>query len=245
MARDAADIPGAITAFARSVTASPNDPIVHKSFAGALLQQDRTDEAFVELVAALLIDPVDADAHASIGQIHLNAGRYDEAVTALGRAVELSANDTEARYALATALMRLGNTQRAAREFERVEQEQRQMLADRRRTISLDVLREEAALRAAEGRYDRATALWQQVVDREPGEPSNHLGLAAALARAGPIDTAIAHYEKAIALGADPVVYRQLAELYSKVGRIDDAARARAMYDRALRENSNSRGTPR
>ena len=167
---------------------------MHKDLAGALLQQDRAEEAFVELIAALLIDPLDAGAHAGIGQIHLNAGRYDEAVTALRRAVELSATYTEARYALATALMRLGNTQEAARELERVEQAQRQMLADRRRNMSLDVLKEEAALRAAEGNYGAAIDL----------------------------------YEKAITLGADPAVHRELAALSLKVGRIDDAARAKA-----------------
>jgi tetratricopeptide (TPR) repeat protein len=245
LAGEAADVPGAIAAFARSVSASPNDPIGHKYLAGALLQQDRADEAFAELVAALLIDPLDADAHAGIGQIHLNAGRYEDAVAALGRAVELSADYTEARYALATALARLGRRQEAAREFERVEQAQRQTLADRRRKISLDVLREEAALRAAEGGYDRAAALWQQVVDQEPGRPSNHLGLAAALASAGRIDEAIAHCEKAITLGADPIAYGQLAELYSKVGRLDDAARARATYERALQGDRTSRGRAR
>ena len=245
LASAAADLPGAVDAFAQSVRARPNDPAVHKLLAGALLQQDRADEAVVELVAALLIDPLDAGAHAGIGQIHLNAGRDDEARPALGRAVELSPNYTEARYALATALMRLGNTQEAARELERVEQAQRQMVADRRRNMSLDVLKEEAALRAAEGNYDRAAALWQQAIDREPGRPANHLGIAAALAGAGRIDTAIAHYEQAVSLGADPVVYRQLAELYAKVGRIDDASRATAMYTRALQGDLTGRGTAR
>jgi tetratricopeptide (TPR) repeat protein len=245
LAADAADFPGAVEAFARSVSANPNDPTVRIYLAGALRQQDRADEAFVELVAALLIDPRDAGAHAGIGQIHLNAGRNDEAVMALRRAVELSATSTEARYGLATALMRSGNTQEAARELDRVEQAQRQMLADRRRNMSLVVLKEEAALRAAEGSYDRAAALWQQAIDREPGRSSNHLGLAAALESAGRIDTAIAHYEKAAVLGADPVVYRRLAELYAKVGRIDDAARARAMYERALQGDRTDRGTAR
>jgi tetratricopeptide (TPR) repeat protein len=245
LAAAAADFPGAIEAFARSVSASPNDPSMHTYLAGALLQQDRADEAFVELVAALLIDPRDAGAHTGIGQIHLNAGRSDEAVPALRRAVELSPGYTEARYALATALMRSGHTQEAARELERVEQAQRQMLADRRRHLSLDVLKEEAALRAAEGSDDRAAALWQQAIDREPDRPSNHLGLAAALAGAGRIDAAIAHYEKAATLGADPVVYRRLAELYAKVGRILDAARAGAMYERALQGDRTSQGPAR
>ena len=57
--------------------------------AGALLQQDRVNEAFIEFVATLMIDPLDADAHARIGRIHLDAGRrYADAAEALRRAVE-------------------------------------------------------------------------------------------------------------------------------------------------------------
>lgn len=204
LATQATDVTGAVAAFARAVDASPHDPAMRKSLAGALLRQDRADEALGELTAALRIDPLDAGTHAGIGQIHLDAGRYDEAVNALSRAIELSPAHTEARYALATALMRLGKSQEAEQEFERVEQAQRRILADRRRTMSLDVLKEEAALRAAEGSLDRAIAL----------------------------------YEKAVALEADPIVYRQLAALYSRVGRSLDAARARAMYENALKQNS-------
>jgi tetratricopeptide (TPR) repeat protein len=201
LAGSATDVPAAIDAFMRAVDANPNDPAAHKYLAGALLQQDRANEAFIEFVATLQIDPLDADAHAGIGQIHLDAGRYANAVEALRRALELTPNHTEARYALATALMRLGKTQEAAQEFDLVEEAQRRAFAERRRNISLDVLKEEAALRAAEGRYDRAIEL----------------------------------YEKAATLGSDPAVYRQLAGLYSKLGRMDDAARARAMYEKVGR----------
>lgn len=211
LAANTADFDGAAEAFARAVNARPNDPVVHKYLAGALLHLDRADEAFVELVASLLIDPSDADAHAGIGQIHLNAGRDDEAIPALRRAAELRPDHTEARYALATALMRLGHTQEANREFEQVEQAQRQSLADRRRSMSVDVLKEEAALRAAQGQYE----------------------------------IAIADYEKAVALGAGPLVYRELAELYTKVGRRDDSMRAKAMYVKALETAPASGGTTR
>ena len=98
------------------------------------------------------------------------------------------------------ALERLGRTEEAAQHFARVEQTQRQMLADRRRTMSLGVLKEEAALRVSEGRFDAAIGL----------------------------------YEKALAVDAEPAVYGRLADLYSKVGRTLDAARAKAIYDKSL-----------
>jgi tetratricopeptide (TPR) repeat protein len=201
LAGNATDVPAAIDAFMQAVDANPNDPAAHKYLAGALLQHDRVNEAFIEFVAALMIDPLDADAHAGIGRIYLDAGRNADAVEALRRAVEVTPDHIDARYALATALTRLGKRQEAAREFDRVEEAQRRAFAERRRNMSLDVLKEEAALHADEGRYDRAIEL----------------------------------YEKAATLGSDPAVYRELAGLYSKLGRIDDAARARAMYEKAGR----------
>ena len=211
LAADAGDFAAAAAAFEDAVAANPNDAAAHKLLAGVLLQQDEADASFVELVAAVLIDPLDAGAHIGIGQIHLNAGRDHEAVASLRRALELSPNDLEARYALATALMRVGDRQDAARELDRVELVQRQALSDRRRTMSYDVLKEEATLRAAEGH----------------------------------VETAIVLLEKAAALGVDPSVYRQLADLYEKAGRLDHAARARAMYERTRQQTPRGGATAR
>ena len=192
---NAADDPAAIDAFTRAVRANPNDPAMHRLLGSTLLQQDRVDEASAEFVAALLIDPLDAAAHAGIGQIHLQAGRDADAVDALGRATELAPADSETRYALASALQRLGRGKEAAQHFARVEQAQRQTVEDRRRELSAAALKQEAALRTTEGRFD----------------------------------TAIALYEKALAIESDPLVYGRLADLYTKVGRTLDAARARAL----------------
>lgn len=196
-----ADGPAGIDAFARAVTANPNDPAMHRLLATTLMQQDRAEEAVAEFVAALLIDPLDAAAHAGIGRIRLQTGRDADAVDALRRATDLAPTDSEARYALASALERLGRSKEAAEHFARVEQAQRQALADQRRELSAAVLKQEATLRTAEGRFDDAIAL----------------------------------YEKALAVESDPVVYRRLADLYAKVGRPLDAARARALSEKAQR----------
>jgi tetratricopeptide (TPR) repeat protein len=138
-------------------------------------------------------------------------------------------------------LTRLGDSREAARYFEHVEQVQRQRLADRRRMLSLDALREEAALRAREGDHNGASALWRQVIGLDPQRASDHVGLAEALANAGRLDAAIEEYERAATLGADPVVYRRLADLYAKAGRAPDAARARLRYEAALGGGSPTR----
>ncbi len=201
-----AEFSTAINAFARAVSVNPNDAATHRVLAVALTQQDRADEALAEFIAAVLIDPQDAEAHIGIGQIHLNAGRLTDAATVLRRATELAPANAEARYALASALTRLGRPDEAAPHFARAEQLQRQALADRRRTLTHDVLKGEAGLRVAEGRFDAAIALLEQ----------------------------------SLAVAPDPSVYRQLADLYLRVGRGPDAARARALYEQAVRP-----GTPR
>ena len=147
LASGAADNAGAVDALSRAVADDPGSPAWHRLLAGALLLEDRPDDALAEFGAALRLDPRDGDAHLGVGQIYLNAGRNAEAVDALRRATELNADSIEAEYALATALTRLGNGRDAARHFEHVEQVQRQRLADRRRQLLLDTLREEAALR--------------------------------------------------------------------------------------------------
>ena len=196
----AVDNAGAADAFARAILANPNDPATHRLLANTLRQQDRADEAAAEFVAALLIDPADAAAHAGIGQIHLQSGRDTGAVDALRRATDLEPANGETRYALASALERLGRTAEAAQHFARAEQAQRLALADRRREMFAATLKQEAALRADEGR----------------------------------LDTAITLYEKALAVESDPLVYSRLADLYAKVGRAQDAARARALYEKAI-----------
>jgi tetratricopeptide (TPR) repeat protein len=207
----AADLPGAVAAYTRAVSANPNDPAMHKFLAAALIQLDRTGEAFAEFVAALLIDPADAEAHAGIGHIQLNAGHDEDAVEALRHALDLAPENLDARYALASALERVGRSAEAAQHFARVEQAQRQALTDRRRTMSLGVLKEEAALRASEGQLEAAIAL----------------------------------YEKALVVDAEPAVYGRLTDLYSKVGRALDAARARAIYEKALHADRGDGSVPR
>ena len=241
LASGAADNAGAIDALTRAVADDPGTPLWHRLLAGAHLLADHPDVALAEFGATLRLDPRDADALLGMGQIHLNAGRNAEATEVLRRALQLKGDSIEAAYALAVALTRLGNQRDAALYFERVEQVQRQRLADRRRTLSIDALREEADLRAGERDHERAAALWRQVIQRDPQRASDHAGLAAALAAAGELSAATEEYERAAALGADPIVYRRLADLYARAGRAPDAARARVRYEAALGGGSAAR----
>ena len=125
---------------------NPNDAYLHKELAAAHASQGHVDDAFCELMAALLIDSGDAHAHATIGQLFLDAERHGDAVRAFTRTLELKPDAFEARYGLATALARLGKAEEAARQLELFERERRKAQEQRRRDIA-DGVEQNDALR--------------------------------------------------------------------------------------------------
>jgi len=138
------DPAGAVDALMHAVRLAPNDPAIHTELAGAYAVQGLVDEAFRELVAALLIDPGDVHAYAAVGQLRLDAGADEEAVVAFSRALELMPERYEMRFGLATALTRLGRTSEAARQLERFERDRIETEEQRRREIAKDVEQQES-----------------------------------------------------------------------------------------------------
>jgi tetratricopeptide (TPR) repeat protein len=232
--QNAGDAEGAANAYMRSIILSPNETEAHLQRARALLDQDAREPAFAEYVATLLLDPTDPNAYMGIGQLHLNAGRYAEAVTALQRLVTLQPAFAEAHYALGTALLQAGRTAEGNRELAEFARAQSQIAEQRRRTLTVDVLKQEAAVRVSEGALDRAEALWKQIIELEPSVAADHMALGAVLVRANRLEMAAASYERAATLGGGPDVYRQLASIYARLGRQADSAAARDKFERSL-----------
>ena len=77
---------------------------------------------------------------------------------------------------------------------------------------------QEASLRFDDGDYDKAIVLLQQIAESNPADASPYRRLGVVLARAGRHDEAIEQFKKALALNADPDVYRELAQAYRTVG---------------------------
>jgi tetratricopeptide (TPR) repeat protein len=130
------DTDAALAAFGRAVRLSPNDPALRREFAAALMAAHRYPDAFAELVAALVIAPEDAEALAAIAQMFLDTDRAGEAVAPLRRALAIKTDRYETHYALAVALSRSGQSEEAAREFERFDRLSRQALDQRRRVVA-------------------------------------------------------------------------------------------------------------
>jgi tetratricopeptide (TPR) repeat protein len=146
----------------------------------------------------------------------------------------LQPNYAAARYMLGNALVRVGRTDEGARELAAFQQLETAAADRRRRTMAAGVLREEAMMRAAQGDVERAVSLWQQLIQLEPDVAAHHAALGALLADARQPGAALAHLERAAALGAPPDVYRRLAAVYAALGRPDASVAARGRYERAV-----------
>jgi tetratricopeptide (TPR) repeat protein len=215
-------------AFARAVALRPNDAVAHREHGRALLELGRVDAAFVELAAALLVNSKDYESYVTLGQIHLDAGRYPQAARLLTRAIAIEPDEPEAHYALATVLIRSGRDVEAAPHLQTFARLQAVALEKRRHGIELSTARLDAGALTEKGEFDRAVAAWTRILAEWPDIGANHAGLAAALVGLGQLNTAAAHYERAVALDAGTSVYRQLAALYERMGRPDAAAATRA-----------------
>ena len=226
--RRALDAERAEAAFASAVALRPNDAVAHRERGRALLQLERPEAAFVELAAALLVDGEDYESYVTLGQIHLDAGRQPQAAGLLAHAIAIAPDKPEAYYALATVLARSGRGAEAAPHLEVFARLQEREFQVQRRRIEASTSRLEAGVLADSGEFSRAVAAWTRIVASDPDAAANHTGLAAALAGAGQLEMAAAHYEQALALEAGATVYLALAACYERMGRPDAAARTRA-----------------
>ena len=239
------DVEAAERAFRRALALAPNAAQGHLDLADFLRAQGREDEALAEYLAVLLIDPQRLAAHVSIGQMHLDEGRPADAVRVLRYAVSRNANLPEARYALASALLQLGRTSEGQRELDAFRQLQAREMANDRRSYQVATLRLDARLREASGRYREALALRQQVVAAEPDVPVNYIALADTLIRLHEFPEAAKQLERAAALGAPPDVYRQLAEIYQRIGLSTESAAALRKYDASRQAPHESQSASR
>lgn len=209
-----------------------NNPQAHVDLGSLYLTENRTDEAVVELLAAVLVDPRDTAAYAALAQAYVRSGDFAGAEAAARRAVTLNDTHAGARYALATALARQGDAEAATREFDRY----RQMLADaqtnRRRDFEVNVLMRDVRESLGRDALDDAIAQLRAAVRLKPDDAALSLSLGVFLMNAGRYREATGLLEGADRLGAGPDVHRYLADAYTAMGRLREAKEQRDLFDR-------------
>jgi tetratricopeptide (TPR) repeat protein len=101
----------------------PDFPMLHVMTAQSLLAEAPVDHSKVlqELAEAEKANPADSEIYYLRGKVLAALNRYAEAVPALRRAIELQPADTSSYYQLGLAYQRLGQTDLAKQQFDRME----------------------------------------------------------------------------------------------------------------------------
>ncbi|MEO8257887.1 MAG: tetratricopeptide repeat protein [Acidobacteriota bacterium] len=229
-----ADFDAVVGAYTRRVDVNPNNADGHRRLGEIYFLQGRHDEALAEFFAALLIDPASADALAGAAQVYTRTGRHAEAVPMSRRALTLNPLLKEARYALATSLIRLGQTDEGRRELETFQRLQAEAMALAQRQSEVKAIRLDAARRLGAGDLAAAAALYRQALVLAPDDAGMHRDLAVALFKAGEPEPAIAALEQALRLDDSAGDHRLLADAYRAAGRLADSEAQTILATRAL-----------
>jgi len=222
----------AVAAYRRRASINPNDPGAHRALGDALRDVDRDEEAATEYLAALVVDPADAQALTALSSIDLQRQQYDDAVAVASRAVNLNADNKEAQYTLATALVRLGRTEEGAAPLRAFQRLQEAEMARDRRVYALNALRRGASLALQRGDAAGAVKSLQEAIELDGNDASLHADIGAALLKAGRAADAVVHFQRALELDKAAEVIQSLAEAYGALGKVDERRRYSEIYDR-------------
>ena len=199
------------------------------------------DEALAEFAAALLIDPRSSDALAAACQVYVRMGRFAEALDTSRQALALDAAHNEARYALATSLLRLGQTDEGRKQLETFQRTQAAAMANAQRQSALKATLREATLRLGNGEYLAAAALLRKALADDPKAAGVQRDLGIALMKSAQYAEAIDPLDKALQLEDSAEVHQLLADAYRALGRLGDSAAHTALSAQAIERAKEAR----
>jgi tetratricopeptide (TPR) repeat protein len=147
----ALNLAAAARAYERRVTLVPQSTRAHLDLAAVYQAQDRLDDALVEDLAAVLVDPGNANGYAAAGQLRADQGDDAGAIALLQTSVRLDARHGAARYALGRALLRAGRTDEAREHLAAFEGIQKAEMEAQRRQFEENSRALESAVSGAKG----------------------------------------------------------------------------------------------
>jgi len=183
------DVSSADAAYAQHIRASVNDPVLMQ--AAIALCEDRLAVAEHLLREHLKRNQTDVAALRMLAELGTRLGRYGDAEAMLAHCLELAPSFTGARHNYAIVLYR---QQKAADALPHIEA---LLNASPRDPAYRNLM---AAALGLVGEYDRAIAIYQDVLAEYPNQPKIWLAYGHALRTAGRRADAVAAYQRAIAM---------------------------------------------
>ncbi len=204
----------------------------------SILEDWRCDKAIPELKKAVITAPEISMLHFFLGGCYLEKEDYEKAAPELRKAVQLNPGFTHAETNLGRSLMRIGDWEGAATAFEHVTKTEPEIMDSH---VFLVVIY------AKLNRVQDEIRECRTVLAVVPEHFGSNLNLGVFLAKSGDLQGAIPSLQKAASIRPtvpDPHLF--LADVYSQLGREDDANRERAEAERlgAVPTANNSDAPP-
>ena len=168
-------------------------------------------------------------------------GRYAEAVDSGRQALALNARHNEAHYAIATSLMRLGQSEEGKKELEIFQKMQAEAMANAQRQSELKFTLLSGAMSLDKGEYVAAAGLFRTALAADPDGVDVQRDLGIALMKTGQYDAAIQPLARAAQLEDRADLHQLLADAYKAVGRLDDSQAQALLAERAAERGKQER----
>jgi Flp pilus assembly protein TadD len=152
----------------RAVEASPVDSTSRYHFAETLWHRGATEEALLQIEAAIRLDGTDAAMFVRAGEMALATGATDRALARADQAIRLNSKLSTAWALRGRVYAKMGQTDRALADLQRALQ-----FAPDDNGVLLDV----AALYRQQGQHDRCLATLQHLLDTYPAGEEPQLAL--------------------------------------------------------------------
>ena len=235
----------------RAVLADPGRVSHHIDLGQALVTAGEIDEALDVLQAVVKSAPTSARGHAELGAAQLQKRDYEAAKGSFETALRLNPTYATAHFGLATACARLGLVQEAQQheeKFREFRSERHQELRGQRAAYDDDrALREDiaqrytevAAVYLAESRSALAEQLWRRATRLDETNVESRQALAWLLVGQDKLrETIVMLGELARLEPANPSYPAEIARLYGRLGRLDEAERTLQEFGQSSPESA-------
>ncbi len=175
------------TLFEHTLNVTEGNYVIHGNLGGALLDEDRFDEALIHLNQALALKPNYCNAMNTKARVLLEKDEVDQAISIFKKVLNVEKDRPDTRNYLGLAYMKKGQLDLAVTSYE----EAIELKPDHFRAMNnLGVVFQK------QGETDLAIEQWEKALAVEPDHSQAHYNVAMAFAQKGQFDKANQHFEQ-------------------------------------------------
>ena len=216
----------AIDALSKALQLNPDSARVHSNLGSLFIKQGNLEKALYHNKEALRLDPQLVEAHNNMGIVLMREGKLEAAISQFREALQIDPNFKPAANSLRSALAIQRELESEVSKLSKLLQDnpesaelhfqlgnlffrqgdRRQAIQQYKKALELDpeflpALNNLALVTAANKEYDRALALFLDILNSRPNDAETHFNIACMYSQLNRVDESLAYLKKAIDKG--------------------------------------------